>query len=148
MNQFKKIANTFPFKEAYEEFIYSLHGTLIINSFNEIMYCITPYPPYYGFTEALLTTSIKCTMTVSNMRIILTTEKDMNPDKDKQIYFLDYKNIKLQYKKKLGSRNFTFDIMPKRLFSYAAGSFRFEVENPYLQLADSTNQLLRHYINQ
>lgn len=146
MSRNEPVLNINTLKTYDEEFMHTVDGTLRIDYINEMFYSFLPYPFYYGLSPIICTNYVKCTMAVTDKRIIIIGKNDSDTIDEKHIYSFNYKNIKSEFKKKLGGRTFILDIRPQRIFNFLVGSIVFEVTAPYINQAEYINQVISQYL--
>lgn len=146
MSRNTPVLNIDMLKTNEEEFLHTVDGTLRIDYINETLYSFLPYPFYYGLSPIICTNYLKCTMAVTDKRIIIIGKNASYTIDENHIYSFYYKNIRSEFKKKLGRRVFILDIRPQRIFNFLVGSVEFEVTSPYINQAEYINQVISQYL--
>jgi hypothetical protein len=137
------VINLNGFKAKDEVFIHGVEGTLRLDYILDTFYSFQPYPFYYGFTPIVSTTYIKCIFAATDKRILIIGKTPMDELDKNIVYSFNYTDIKVEFKKRLGSRMFTFDIDRQEIFNFSTSTITFEVSSANIQQAEFISDVIK-----
>ncbi|ERI95450.1 hypothetical protein HMPREF1982_00193 [Clostridiales bacterium oral taxon 876 str. F0540] len=133
------------YRKLSEKFISGVPGGFKLNFFFDIFYSFLPYPFFNYFPPSIYTISIDCIFAITDKRIIIL-EKNSDGDIDENyIHSLNYDEVKIEFKKKLGTRIFVIEKLKKNYFSMEDNMFRIEINKDFITQAENINTLLSEY---
>jgi hypothetical protein len=92
--------------------------------------------------------SIDCIFAVTDKRINVFEKDNDNKIDENYIHSFDYDEVKVEYKKKLGTRIFVVEKLKKNYFSMEDNMFRIEIPSKFITQAENINTLLlKHKID-
>jgi hypothetical protein len=142
MLETKPILDLNKYRKLSEKFICGVPGTFKLNFFYDIFYSFLPYPFFNYFPPTIYTVSIDCIFAVTDKRIIVFEKDNDNKIDENYIHSFDYDEVKVEYKKKLGTRIFVVEKLKKNYFSMEDNMFRIEISSKFITQAENINILL------